>query len=307
MQYIMKPAISVDAYEVAFFDTKKDAVNLTDLSTVQKLSAVLKEARAFMGQDSFLNPVRGKNANGNYYLTFMRWSFYGYSTSQDYRQLGTHYSNNNTSTTRNLTTWSSKKGTGDQVQDLYVVAGYNVIAPVPTRFSAGQSNAILHLPQYKLKNTTTFNQLLTNSYLSLQIIQPDNATNFSIQSYGYNGSGVMIPAGTVTDWLSPVSSNGFQTATQYINALSDSSFRGTSGFAYEGTPADGLVYMTDLAQSTVISSIAAETIDLDVGILWLDTSRMLKFVASDWSDVGSLVPGTRPKLSLSNTVRKQDL
>lgn len=304
MQFIMKPSIDLNTYEIAFFDTQKDPIDFSLLSNISRISIALQDARTFMGNDGYLNPVRGKNADGKYYLTFLRWSFYGYDNKTDYRMLGQHYLDNHTTVAKSPTLWTSKAKADGSIEQNYPYAqGYNVITPVPTVFTSPQANVKINLPKYKLRNYNGSALTLFYSYWAFSIVRPTASSNYNLQSYGYNSqTGLVVPAVSDSDYLYPNSANGFTIGTQYLNALTDVTPTGSSGFniSFNGE-SDGLVYLTDPVTGTPVSSMPSEEIDLDVGLTWLDVTTMLKLSKADWDLSTPIVPGSRPKLRLNTT------
>lgn len=304
MQFIMKPSIDLNTYEIAFFDTQKDPIDFSLLSNVSRISIALQDARTFMGSDGYLNPVRGKSADGKYYLTFLRWSFYGYDNKTDYRMLGQHYLDNHTTVSRRPTLWTSKaKADGSIEQNYPYGQGYNVITPVPTVFTLPQANVIINLPKYKLRNYNGYAISLFYSYWAFSIVRPTASSNYNLQSYGYNSqTAVVVPAVSDSDYLYPNSANSFTVGTQYLNAPTDVTPISSSGFNISANgESDGLLYLADPANSTSVSSIQSEEIDLDVGLVWPDATTLLKLSKTDWDLSTPIVPGSRPKLRLNTT------
>lgn len=304
MQYLMKPAISLDMYEVALFDTVKDNVDLNSVKDLTTLSSVLQEARAFMGTNSFLNPVRGKSADGNYYLTFLRFAFYGYSNSTDRRPIGQMFAAIPTQSGYFKSIWTSVQKADGSVQTEYRWrTSYNVNAPIPKMFNGSNINTLLVLPKMKIRNSfnSSFDINFVETYA--QGIYP------GVDNTSYRSNAAAVPfnlaANTTSDWIYPQITTSLN-YIQYVNLIASNTIN-TPNYMYinqdDSYGTDGLSCLKDVAPSTKIADLPADEIVLDAGLIWLDSTRMLKLSQDDWSSRSTLLPGTRPKFVLDRLIK----
>lgn len=301
MQLILKPTLVLKDHEIAFFDTSKEAfVSNSTLTETLKLN--LRNARAFMGQDSFLNPIRGKHANGNYYLTCLRYLFYGYSNSQDMRYFYQHFIAA-TQTTANKTRgpWTSYAATdGTVVTSAYRYNnGYNAMVPFPTDFSQRGLTVTMSWPQANFYNSLSVSVSLTYLQLYSYLIRPPTYNNQTLV-YAYNSQTPMtIKEGRTSDYLTPTATVSINPDVEYINALGETDFRSaqTGYVSARDSRNDGLHYLKD-ASGTYIADLPTETVDIDLGLIYIDDNNLMKLNKSDWSALAPVVPGSRPQLNL---------
>lgn len=304
MRYVMKPAFNINTYEVALFDTAKDNVDLNSVQNVTTLSSVLQEARAFMGANSYLNPIRGKSDDGKYYLTFLRFAFYGYNNNTDKRSLGQMFASVPGTSDYFNSVWTSTQKADGSVQTEYSWSGnYNVHAPIPSMFNGTNINTNIVLPKMKVRNGWSGAMDITFISTYAQGIRPD-VDNSMYQSNAADPA-ITIPAHQTSDWLYP-KITAVLNRIQYVNLKSSNTIN-TPNYMYitqdDSYRTDGLSYLSDYAQSTKIADIPAEEIKFDAGLIWLDSTRMLKLSEDDWSTRSTFLPGTRPKFLLDRLVK----